>query len=69
MSIFQMSVTCSFFQDLCSHIDKNPWGKFENMFLVKIASKGISLKALAVPEAFCKGGGMSAFLVSFGMCD
>ena len=38
MSIFERSVTCSFF-----HVDKNSGGKFEDMFLVKIASKGTSL--------------------------
>ena len=43
MSIFQRSVTCSFFQELHSHIDKNLGEKFEDMFLVKIASKGTSL--------------------------
>ena len=43
MSIFERSVTCSFFQELYSHIDKNSGEKFEDMFLVKIASKGTSL--------------------------
>ena len=33
-----------FFQELYSHIDKNSGEKFEDMFLVKIASKGTSLK-------------------------
>ena len=42
MSIFQRSVTCNFFRELCSHIDKNSGEKFEDMFLVKIASKGTS---------------------------
>ena len=32
-----------FFQELYSHIDKNSGEKFEDMFLVKIASKGTSL--------------------------
>ena len=32
-----------FFQELYSHIDKNSGKKFEDMFLVKIANKGISL--------------------------
>ena len=32
-----------FFLELYSHIDKNSGGKFEDMFLVKIASKGTSL--------------------------
>ena len=33
----------SFFQELYSHFDKNSGEKFEDMFLVKIASKGTSL--------------------------
>ena len=32
-----------FFQELYSHIDKNSGEMFEDMFLVKIASKGTSL--------------------------
>ena len=32
-----------FFQELYSHIDKNSGEKFEDMLLVKIASKGTSL--------------------------
>ena len=44
MSTFERSVTCSFFLELYSHIDKNSGEKFEDMFLVKIASKGPSLK-------------------------
>ena len=50
MSIFQRSVTCSFFPgivELYSHIDRNSRKKFEGMFLVKIASKVTSL-SLAV---------------------
>ena len=39
MYIFERSVTCSLFQELYSHIDKNSGEKFENMFLVKITSK------------------------------
>ena len=47
MLIFQRSVTCSFFfQELYSHIDKNPGEKVEDMFLVKIASKGTSLRII-----------------------
>ena len=42
---FQRSVTRRFFQESYSHIDKNSGEKFEDMFLVKIASKGTSLKA------------------------
>ena len=44
MSIFQRSVTCSFFQELYSHIDKNSGEKFEDMFLVEKASKGSSFR-------------------------
>ena len=41
MSISERSVTCSFFQELYSHTDKNSKEKsFEYMFLVKIASNG-----------------------------
>ena len=43
MSIFERSVTCSFFQELYSHIEKNSGEKFEEIFLVKIANKGTSL--------------------------
>ena len=43
MFIFQRSVTCSFCQELYSHIDKNSGEKFEDMLVVKIASKGTSL--------------------------
>ena len=32
-----------FFQELYSHIDKNTGEKFEDMFLVKMTSKGTSL--------------------------
>ena len=42
---FERSVTCSFFfQELYSHVDKNSGGEFEDTFLVKIASRGTSLK-------------------------
>ena len=42
MSIFERSVTCSFFRN-CTHILTRTQGeKFEDMFLVKIASKGTS---------------------------
>ena len=43
MSIFERSVTCSFFQECYSQIDKYSGEKFEDMFLVKIADKGTSL--------------------------
>ena len=44
MSIFQRSVTCSFFFRNCTHILTRTQGeKFEDMFLVKIASKRTSL--------------------------
>ena len=46
MSIFQRSVTCSFFFRNCTHILIRTQGKkFEDMFLVKIASKGTSLNS------------------------
>ena len=46
MSIFQRSVTCSFFfLRNCTHIlARTQEEKFEDMFLVKIASKRTSLK-------------------------
>ena len=44
MSIFERSVTCSLFFRNCSLILTGTQGeKFEDMFLVKIASKGTSL--------------------------
>ena len=33
-----------FFQALCSHIDKNSGEKFDDMFFVKTANKGTSLR-------------------------
>ena len=46
MFISVRSVTGRFFvQKLFSHIDKNSEGKFEDMFLVKIANKGTSLRS------------------------
>ena len=33
-----------FFQELFSHIEKDSGEKFEDMFLVKIVSKGASLR-------------------------
>ena len=33
-----------FFQELYSHIDMNSGKKFEDMFLIKIANKGSSLR-------------------------
>ena len=50
MSIFERSVTCSFFQELYSHIDKNSGEKFEDMFLVKLANKGTSLSYYVIPR-------------------
>ena len=49
MSIFQRSITCSFFPELYLHIYKNSGEKFEDMFLVKIAHKGTSL-SLVISE-------------------
>ena len=44
MSVFERSVTCSFFSRDCTHILKRTQGeKFEYMFLVKIASKETSI--------------------------
>ena len=44
MSIFQRSVTCSFFFRNCTHtLTRTQGKKFEDMFLVKVASKGTSL--------------------------
>ena len=44
MSIFERSVTCSFFFRHCTHILTRTQGEtFEEMFLVKIASKGTFL--------------------------
>ena len=55
MSIFERSVTCSSFQKLYSHIEKNSGEKLEDMFLVKIASKGTSLRRelIQLVEAAC----------------
>ena len=36
MSNFERSVTCSFSQELYSHIDKNSGGGSEDMFFIKI---------------------------------
>ena len=44
MSIFERSVTCSSFSRNCTHIlTRTQVEKFEDMFLVKIASKITSL--------------------------
>ena len=48
MSIFQRSVTYTFFQELYSHIDKNSGKKSEDIFLFKIASEGTSLNELII---------------------
>ena len=45
MSIFEWSVTCSFFSGIVHILTRNQGKNFENMFLVKIASKGTSLNA------------------------
>ena len=48
MSIFRKSVTCSFVRS-CTHIlTKDKGKKFEDTFLVKIASKGTFLKTSQV---------------------
>ena len=46
MSIFQRSVTCRFFQEWYSHVDKNSGQKVWGYVLVKIASKGTFLKSI-----------------------
>ena len=43
MSIFERSITCSFFSGIVHILTRNQWKIFEDMFLVKIASKGTSL--------------------------
>ena len=45
-----------FFQELYSHIDKNSGETFEDMFLVKIASKGTSLTAFQKLRRWYVGG-------------
>ena len=37
-----------FFQELYSHIGRNSGGKSEDMFLVKIANKGTSIKCIKI---------------------
>ena len=58
MSVFERSVTCSFFPDLYSHIEGE---KFEYISLVKIASKGTSLNTrfFACNERFLVTSGTS----------
>ena len=43
MSIFQRSVTCSFFRNRAHILTRTQGKKFQDMFLIKIASKGTSL--------------------------
>ena len=43
LSIFERSVTCRFFPELCSPIDMNSGKMFEDLFLIKIADKGTTL--------------------------
>ena len=51
MSIFERSVTCSFFFRNCTHIlTRTQREKFEDMFLVKIASKETSLSLIIFPK-------------------
>ena len=42
MSIFEMSVAYSFFRNVTRILTRTHVKKFEDMFLVKIANKGIS---------------------------
>ena len=44
------SVTSSFLQELYSHIDKNSEGKFEDVFLVKIATSLTSIHRVNTTE-------------------
>ena len=44
MSTFKKSVTCSFFRNRTHILTRTQGKKFEDMFLVKIANKGTSLK-------------------------
>ena len=47
MSIFNRLVTCRFFFRNCTHIlARTQEKKFEDMFLIKIASKGTSLSRI-----------------------
>ena len=43
ISIFERSVTCSFFSGIVHILTRNQGKNFEDMFLVKTASKGTSL--------------------------
>ena len=57
-----------FFQELYSHIDKNPGEKFEDMFLVKIANKGTSLINGIYGIAICKSCSGNVFDIQ-GTCS
>ena len=53
MSIFERSVACSLFFRNCNHrLTRTHRKKFEDMFLVKIASKGTSLKCICIEIFF-----------------
>ena len=60
MSIFERSVTCSFFFRNCTHILTGTQGKkFEDMFLVKIASKGKKFEDMFLIKIASKGTSLS----------
>ena len=54
MSIFQRSITCSFFRNCTQILTRTQGKKFEDMFLVKVASKGTSLNRLWSSPVFFK---------------
>ena len=46
MPIFERSVTCIFFRNYTHILTRTQGEKFEDMFLLKIADKGTSLKSV-----------------------
>ena len=54
-----------FFQELHLHIDRNSGEKFEDMFLVKLASKGTSLNQMKPNRTGGGGGGGAVSLLGF----
>ena len=48
MSMFERSVTCSFFRNCTQILTRTEGKKFEDMFLVKMANKGTSLKCIKI---------------------
>ena len=49
-----------FFQEFYSYIDRNSGEKFENVFLIKIANKGTSLRMVDL-RALARDGGLQGF--------